>query len=243
MSGEFDPKRAGKRLVHEARTGALATLLPGGAPYASLVSVATLIDATPVTLLSRLARHTQNIAADPRVSLMLDERRPGDPLALGRLSLVGRIVPTDDPAARRRFLARHPEAAGYAGFADFAVWRIEVESAHLVAGFGRIVDLAPADLRTDMAGAAELAEAEAGALEHMNADHRDALALYATNLLGAPPGEWRIVSLDPEGCELRLGDSVRRLDFPAPVTDGQSLRKTLAALARAARAAAAGVEK
>lgn len=239
MTAEFDPKRATKRLIREARTGALATLLPGGAPYASLVSVATLMDGTPVTLLSQLARHTKNIAADPRASLLLDERRPGDPLAVGRVSLVGRIVPTDDEAAARRFLARHPEAAGYAGFKDFAFWRIEVESAHLVAGFGRIVDLTPADLHTDTGGAAALAEAEADAIEHMNEDHLDTLALYATKLLDAPPGEWRIVSLDPEGCELRLGDTVRRLDFPAPVTDGEALRKTLVALAQAARAAAA----
>jgi putative heme iron utilization protein len=238
VTAEFDPKRAGKRLIREAGTGALATLLPGGAPYASLVSVATLIDGTPVTLLSRLARHTMNIAADPRVSLLLDERRPGDPLAVGRVSLVGRIAPTDDEAVLRRFLARHPEAKGYAAFQDFAFWRIEVESAHLVAGFGRIVDLEPADLATDLDGAAALAEAEAGAIAHMNEDHRDALALYATRLLGAPPGEWRIVSLDPEGCELRLGDTVRRLDFPARVTDGEGLRKALVALAQAARAAA-----
>jgi heme iron utilization protein len=239
VTAEFDPKRATKRLIREARTGALATLLPGGAPYASLVSVATLMDGTPVTLLSQLARHTKNIAADPRASLLLDERRSGDPLAVGRVSLVGRIVPTDDEAAARRFLARHPEAAGYAGFKDFAFWRIEVESAHLVAGFGRIVDLTPADLHTVTGGAAALAEAEADAIEHMNEDHLDALAQYATKLLDAPPGEWRIVSLDPEGCELRLGDTVRRLDFPAPVTDGEALRKTLVALAQAARAAAA----
>jgi len=239
VTGEFDAKRVAKRLIREARTGALATLLPGGAPYASLVSVATLMDGTPVTLLSRLARHTMNIAADPRVSLMVDERRPGDPLAVSRVSLVGRIAPTDDEAARRRFLARHPEAAGYAGFQDFGFWRIEVERAHLVAGFGRIVDLKPADLLTDTGGAAALAEAEAGAIAHMNEDHLEALALYATKLLDAPPGEWRVVSLDPEGCELRLGDTVRRLDFPAPVTDGQGLRKTLVALAQAARAAAA----
>jgi hypothetical protein len=239
VTAEFDPSRAAKRLIREAGTGALATLLPGGAPYASLVSLATLMDGTPVTLLSRLARHTQNIAADPRVSLMVDERRPGDPLAVGRVSLVGRIQPADDEAARRRFLARHPEAKGYAGFQDFGFWRIEVESAHLVAGFGRIVDLIPADLRTDTSGAPALAEAEEGAIEHMNVDHLDALALYATKLLNAPPGKWRIVSLDPEGCELSLGETVRRLEFPAPVTDAQGLRKTLVALAQQARAAAA----
>jgi putative heme iron utilization protein len=235
LTAEFDAKRAGKRLLREARTGVLATLLPGGAPYASLASVATLIDGTPVTLLSRLARHTANISADPRVSLMVDERRPGDPLAVGRLSLTGRIITTEDEAARRRFLARHPEAAGYAGFADFGFWRIEIEGAHLVAGFGRIVDLKPEDLRTGVS--ADLAAAEESALAHMNADHADAVELYATKLLDGQPGKWRIVSLDPEGCELMLEDTVRRLDFPARVADAGALRKTFTTLAEAARGA------
>ena len=103
---DFDPVRSAKRLVREARTGALATLLPGGAPYASLVTVATLPEGAPVLLLSRLARHTANILADPRVSLLLDERRSGDPLQGARVSIAGRIATTEDPEARRRYLHR-----------------------------------------------------------------------------------------------------------------------------------------
>jgi heme iron utilization protein len=236
LSPDFDAARTAKRLLREAQSGALASLLRGGAPYASLVSLATLIDGTPVTLLSRLARHSANIAADPRVSLLIDERGSGDPLAGARVSLVGRIAATEDAVARRRFLAHHPEAAGYAGFKDFGLWRIEIESAHLVAGFGRIVALAPADLRTDVGDAAALAAAEEDALTHMNEDHREAIELYATKLLNAEPGRWHVVSLDPEGCDLMLGGSVRRLDFPARVTNADALRKTLAALAQSARA-------
>ena len=88
--------------------------------------------------------HTKNILADPRVSLMIDERKEGDPLQGARVMLMGTAAVTDDPQARRRYLARQPEAEMFAGFADFAFYRIALEGAHLVAGFGRIVDLAAA---------------------------------------------------------------------------------------------------
>ena len=232
---DFDPVRSAKRLVREARTGALATLMPGGAPYASLVTVATLPEGAPVLLLSRLARHTANILADPRVSLLLDEARSGDPLQGARVSIAGRIATTEDPAARRRYLARHPAAAGYAGFADFSFWRVEATGAHLVAGFGRIVDLTARDLTTDVGNAAALLAAEESAVAHMNEDHADAIELFATRLLGARPGPWRIIGVDPEGCDLMLEETVRRLDFAARVTTPDGLRQTLVALALTAR--------
>lgn len=233
---DFDPARSAKRLILEARTGALATLLPRGAPYASLVTVATLPDASPILLLSRLARHTSNILADPRVSLLIDERRAGDPLEGARVSVAGRITQTDDPSARRRFLARHPSAEAYVGFADFSLWRIEVESAHLVAGFGRISDVKADDLAISLDGAEALLASEEGAIAHMNQDHADAIELYATRLLGEAGGPWRIIGIDPEGCDLNLGERVCRLDFPQRVTASDALRKILVDLVRQARA-------
>jgi putative heme iron utilization protein len=235
QSVDFDPIRTAQRLLREARTGALATLLPGGAPYASLVTVATLPDAAPVLLVSRLARHTANILADPRVSLLLGESHSGDPLAGARLSLSGRIATTGDAAARRRFLARHPSAAGYADFQDFAFWRIEPTGAHLVAGFGRIVDLKGRDFMTEVGDAADLLAAEETAVSHMNEDHADAIELYATRLLGQPGGPWRVIGVDPAGCDLMLDASVCRLDFPARVTTPDGLRKTLVELTQKAR--------
>ena len=234
---DFDPVRAARRLLQEARVAALATLSRGGAPYVSLVTVATAPDAAPVMLLSRLARHTANILEDARVSLLVDERHYGDPLEGARLSLTGTIARSDDPALRRRFLARHPSASVYADFSDFAVWRIEISGAHLVAGFGRIVDLGPADLATAVADASPLLAAEEGALAHMNEDHAEAIGLYATRLLGASAGSWRLIGIDPAGCELMLGEAVRRLDFPQRVTTPDALRKMLADLARKARSA------
>ena len=111
-----------------------------------------------------------------------------------------------------------------------------MSGAHLVAGFGRIADLRKDDLLTDIGGAEALAAAEEGALAHMNEDHRDAVALYATKLLGDEVGNWRTVSLDPEGCDLMQGERARRLEFPQRVTDAGTLREVLVRLAREARA-------
>jgi putative heme iron utilization protein len=229
---------AAKRLLREGRSGALATLMPGsGDPYCSLVNVATAADGAPLLLLSRLAVHTKNILADPRVSLMLDERKAGDPLEGARVMLMGTAAATDDPQARARYLARQPEAETFAGFGDFGFYRIDLKSAHLVAGFGRIVDLAPRDVLAEVGDAVELTAAEPGILAHMNADHADTCRLYATKLLGAPDGEWRCVGSDPEGLELQQGRRALRLSFPQRVRTPGELRAVLKRMADAARAA------
>lgn len=233
----FDASNAAKKLLREGLSGALATLMPGsGDPYCSLVNVATAHDGAPLLLISKLAIHTKNILADPRASLMLDERKAGDPLEGARVMLMGRVSATDDAKARTRYLARHPEAEMFAGFSDFAIYRMAIERAHLVAGFGRIVDLAAKDVLTDVSGADALIEAEAGAVTHMNEDHKDALALYATKLLDAQDGDWRCTGCDPEGLDLRLDRVGLRLPFPQRVNASGPLRAVLVQLAQAARA-------
>jgi putative heme iron utilization protein len=235
---EFDAKTAAKKLMREGRSGALATMFPGsGDPYCSLVNVAAAADGAPLLLISRLAIHTKNITADARVSLMLDERKEGDPLQGARVMLMGTAGVTTDPAARRRYLARQPDAAMFADFADFSFYRLNLKGAHLVAGFGRIVDLKPADLLTDLAGAESLLEAEPGVIEHMNQDHADACRLYATKLLGAPEGDWRCVGCDPEGLDLQWNRIGLRLPFPQRINEPQALRRMLVDLAQKARAA------
>ena len=232
----FDARQATKKLLREGRSGALATLMAGsGDPYCSLVNVATAADGMPLLLLSRLALHTKNILADTRVSLMLDERRDSDPLEGARVMLMGRVAVTDDPEVRRRYLARHPDAAQFAGFGDFAFYRMTIQRAHLVAGFGRIVDLTAADVLTDIADAQALVEIEAEAVAHMNADHRVTLRLFATRLLGAPDGDWACVGCDPEGIDLQFGRTALRLHFPQRITVPAALRQTLKQLADAAR--------
>jgi heme iron utilization protein len=235
---DFEPKAAAKKLLREARSGALATLMTGSEdPYCSLVNVATAADGAPLLLISRLAAHTRNILADPRVSLMLDERRDGDPLQGARVMLMGRASATDDPEGRRRYLDRQREAEMFADFADFSFYRIALARAHLVAGFGRIVDLDASDILVDLTGAEALVAAEAEIVAHMNDDHGDAVRLYATKLLGAPDGPWRCVGCDPEGLELQLDRKALRLAFRHSVRGPDALRQVLMDLAAAARAA------
>ncbi len=235
-TADFDPKASAKKLIREARSGALATLMAGsGDPYCSLVNVATAADGTPLLLISRLAIHTKNILADPRASLMLDERKEGDPLQGARVMLMGVVTKTESAAARRRYLAYQPEAEMFADFADFAFYELKPKGAHLVAGFGRIVDLSASDVLTDLSGAQAMLDAEASAVEHMNADHADTCRLYATKLLGAPDGAWRCVGCDPEGLDLQCERTGLRLPFPQRVTQPGELRAVLKALAEPAR--------
>jgi heme iron utilization protein len=233
----FDARLAAKKLLREGRSGALATIMTGsGDPYCSLVNVATASDGAPLLLLSTLALHTKNILADPRASLMLDERKDGDPLEGARVMLMGTLVPTANANARAAYLRRHPEAEMFAGFADFSFYRMTISRAHLVAGFGRIVDLTAQDILTDTAGAAPLLEAEADAIAHMNTDHAEACRLYATKLLGGPDGDWTCVGVDPEGIELQCGRTALRLFFPQRVSGPGPLRAILKELAAKARA-------
>lgn len=239
-TADFDPGRLARSLLRRSRQGALATLVPNsGGPYCSLVNVASHPDGSPILLISRLALHTRNILGDGRVSLMLDERAAGDPLEGSRIMLAGRAEQAggDDLIAllRRRYLSAHSSAEAFVDFKDFAFFRIEPTGAHLVAGFGRIVDLKPQQFLTDIAGAEALLEAEPGAVEHMNADHRDAMNLYATKLLGAEAADWTCTGCDPDGMDMQAGTATLRLDFPERVTSGNELRKMLVRLAAEAR--------
>jgi heme iron utilization protein len=239
---DFDAARLARSLLRRSRQGALATLMAGsGDPYCSLVNVASHADGSPILLISRLALHTQNILADARVSLMLDERGPGDPLEGSRIMLAGRAEQAsgDDLAVlRRRYHNAHPSSEVFVKFKDFAFFRIRPLTAHLVAGFGRIVDLKPEQFLTDISDAALLLEAEQDAIDHMNADHRDAMNLYATRLLGAQPADWRCTGCDPDGMDMQAGMTTLRLDFPQRIVTPAALRQVLKQLAGQARAAA-----
>ncbi len=226
----YDARREARHLLRTVRSGALATLAPDGGPYASLVTVATLPDGSPVMPLSTLAIHTRHLMADPRCSLLLEGAGAGDPLTHPRLTLTARAVKAAEgerDAWRSRFLRRHPEAELYVDFGDFSFWRLDLGAARIIGGFGRIDGLGAAELVTDTAGAEALLAAEARSVDHMNADHRDAVKLYATALCGAPDGEWRVTGVDPGGIDLGWGDTTLRLDFPDRITDPAALRRQL----------------
>lgn len=239
---DFDAAHLARSLLRRSRQGALATLMTGnGDPYCSLVNVASHPDGSPILLISRLALHTRNILGDSRVSLMLDERAEGDPLEGSRIMLAGHaeeVSGDDQTILRRRYLSAHPSAEAFVDFKDFSFFRIRPSGAHLVAGFGRIVDLSAAEFLTDISDARALLEAEQGAIDHMNADHREATNLYATRLLGAGPADWRCTGCDPDGIDLQAGTKTLRLDFPRRIVTPAALRQMLKELADQARAAA-----
>jgi putative heme iron utilization protein len=238
---DFDAKQAAKSLLRATRAGALATIDRNtGHPFASLVNVATDVDGALLILVSRLSTHTANLENDGRASVLLAATGKGDPLAHPRLTLIGSFVRLgrdhpDEARGRRRFLARHPKSELYAGFVDFAFWRLQTVSAHLNGGFARAADLTAADVLTDLRGTESLIEAEASAIAHMNEDHPDAVRLYATRLLGGSDGNWRLTGLDPEGLDLALGDATLRLSFPGRIADPQALRRMVVDLAAKAR--------
>ena len=237
---DFDAPAEARRILRAARAATLATLTAQGHPFATLVTVATDIDGTPILLLSRLSAHTRHLLADPRASLLQSETGKGDPLAHPRLTLVGRAAECkaglERDRLRRRYLARNPKAALYADFGDFSFWRLTVEAAHLNGGFARAAELAAADVLTPIAAASDLTAAEEGAIAHMNTDHAEAVGLYATRLANRRPGPWTLTGVDPGGMDLALGSEIARVAFEHPVTTAAELRSTLAAMAKRARA-------
>jgi putative heme iron utilization protein len=234
-----DMARAVRDLVRGLDRAALGSGLPvedGIWPYVSLVLVAVDHDLSPILLLSDLAEHSKAIANDDRVSLLFDGTAGLDqPLTGPRVTVVGRAVRTGDERLRRRFLARHPDAATYAAFKDFQFYRLAVERAHLVAGFGKIRWLSAAELT--IPPPTGLADAEPGIVDHMNQDHGDALQLYAGKLLGLSGNDWRMTGIDAEGLDLRLNGRVARLPFDRPLRTVGEARKVLVDLAGKARAA------
>lgn len=226
---------------------ALATAMRGGTesaagwPYPSLVLVALDHDGSPLLLLSGLADHTRNIAEDARAGLLFDGTAGlASPLTGARVSVLGRLARSDEPHHRARFLARHPEAALYAGFGDFALYRLSVERAHLVAGFGLIHWIGSDELLIPKVAIA-LAEQEAGIVASMNRDHAAAIQGMASPGMaspGGPAGEggWTVTGVDPDGCDLRLGGAVARIDFDRPLDgsldDPGSLRAAFDGLVR-----------
>jgi heme iron utilization protein len=235
------PGDTARSLIRRADRATLATRMrdTDGEPYASLVLTAAAHDGSPVLLISGLAEHTKNIAADPRVSLLFDGTAGyDDPLTGPRVSVQGRAIATDSETLRDRFLARHPAAAMYAGFGDFAFYAIETERAHLVAGFGRIDWITADDLLFDSDPAAGLAAREPDIVEHMNTDHADAIALYARVLLGCAGDDWRMTGIDPEGIDMACKENSARLTFDGPVLNADDARLALATLAKRARQSA-----
>lgn len=231
----FDPIAESRQILRTIRNATLATLTNDGAPFASLTAVATAYDGAPILLLSRLAHHTRFLERDGRCSLLLARGGRGDPLAHPRLTLVGIATRSQDDTDRTRFLRRNPKATLYADFPDFSFWRLTISAVHLNGGFARAADFAPEALLIDTQDIEPLIAAEREIIEHLNAEHRDALSLYAAHFCAAQPGPWRASGVDPEGLDLVCGDLTARVVFSEPVKTPEQVRGALIELAGCAR--------
>jgi putative heme iron utilization protein len=227
------PGELARRLLRASDRAALATSLAGREPaeaetwpYASLVLLACDHDVAPLLLMSDLAEHARNIAADNRMALLVDGTAGRvDPLTGPRVTVLGRAEKTDDPRLKARFVARHPSAALYADFADFHLYRVATARAHFVAGFGRIHWIEAADLVFD-ATASALADAEETLIAALG-NNADRLAQLAT---GRRAEGWRITGIDPEGLDLRREGAVARVELPDPAGSAEAFAAAVEAL-------------
>jgi putative heme iron utilization protein len=230
-----------RTLVAGITTGTLCTLAlePEGYPYGSFVTVA-FDDGNPVFLISALAEHTKNLERDSRASLLVAERGAADPLANGRVTLLGPCTPVDGDggSARAAFLKVHPNAAYYADFRDFAFWRLRVNAIRYIGGYGRMSWIGQGDWNA--AAPDPLAPHAAGAIAHMNADHADAMVLCckafsrATEVTSAT-----MTGVDRYGFEMSAttgqGPRPVRVAFAKPVGTPEELRAALVAMVKDAR--------
>lgn len=222
-------------LIRGATVATLATSAEGQ-PFASLVTPAPAPDLSPLLWLSTLSAHTRQLMAEPRCALLFSGTAEGpNPQTAPRVTVTGLAEPVPEAevaALKARWLARHPYAALYADFGDFALWRVRIGGALQVGGFARAERIKASELAPDPAAVAAVLAAEAEIIAHVNADHADAVTAIAEGVLGAGPGDWRLVAVDVDGCDISEGNRTVRLAFLTQVSDSGGVR---AALIRAAR--------
>ena len=230
-----------RTLVAQISTGTLCTLAlePQGYPYGSFVTVA-FDNGNPIFLISGLAEHTKNLERDPRASLLVAERGSADPLANGRVTMIGPCtrVEWDGGGARAAFFAAHPNSAYYADFRDFAFWKLHVEYVRYIGGYGRMSWISQADWQA--AEPDPLGASAAGIIAHMNADHTDAMVLYcrafskATDVTSA-----RMTGVDRYGFDMSATTTEQprpvRLAFPKPVSTPEEARAALISMVKDAK--------
>ena len=223
-----------RTLVHLERTGTLGTLSRRhpGHPFVSVMPYAPDAGGRPLLLISGLAMHTQNLDADPRASLLIAQAGSEDPLALARVTLMGRATRlgvAERAAARDAYLARHPNAIHWVDFEDFAFWRLDIGDVYFVGGFGAMGWVEGGDYGTGRPD--PLSDAARGIIEHMNRDHADALVAYARVLGGIEADAAEMVAVDRLGFKLRVraDDGLHgcRIPFAREVTTVEQCRTVL----------------
>jgi putative heme iron utilization protein len=235
-----------RTLVSQASIATLSTLSRkhAGFPFGSLMPYALDAVGRPIFLISNMAMHTQNLKADPRASLFVAQSAAdGDPLGAARATLMGKAetVPESDVAsAREIYVTTHENSRYWVDFADFGFFRLEPVDIYYVGGFGVMGWVEARDY--EEASPDPLANAAAGIITHMNADHVDAMIVLARTHAGLEATEASMTSVDRLGFYLRLktaeGMKGTRINYPSEVRTPQEIRKVMVEMVRHANESA-----
>jgi heme oxygenase (biliverdin-IX-beta and delta-forming) len=235
-----------RTLVYLGRIGSLSTLSrkQPGFPFGSLMPYGLGDHGRPIFLISTMAMHTQNLQADPRASLLVtQEGTDGEPLGASRITLVGNVLPASDAEvaeARKLYLARHANSKYWVDFEDFSFYRMDVVDVYYVGGFGVMGWVSATDY--DRSQPDPLAESMAEIIQHMNADHKDALALLARKFTRTELEEVTMTAVDRLGFHVRLKtqDGMRgaRIAFVREVSNPAETRRVLVEMVQQARSQA-----
>ncbi len=232
-----------RTLVYVGRIGSLSTLSrkQPGFPFGSVMPYGLDSRGRPIFLISTMAMHTQNLQGDPRASLLVTQPdASGDPLGASRVTLVGNAVTVPEAEiaeARKLYLERYANSKYWVDFEDFSFYRMDVIDVYYVGGFGVMGWVQASDY--DRAQPDPLADSASGIVEHMNADHKEALVLLARRFTGIEAEQAVMTSVDRLGYHVRLktqdGMKGMRIGFLREVSTPADARKVLVEMVQQAR--------
>ena len=235
-----------RTLVYLGRIGSLSTLSrkQPGFPFGSVMPYGLDGHGRPIFLISTMAMHTQNLQADPRASLLVSQPdTDGEPLGASRVTLVGNVLPapsTESAEARKLYLERHVNSKYWVDFEDFSFYRLNVVDVYYVGGFGVMGWVSESEYNSSKPD--PLADSMAEIIQHMNADHKDALVLLAREFARIESTEATMTAVDRLGFHVRLKtpDGMRgaRIAFLREVSNPAETRKVLVEMAKQARSQA-----
>ena len=232
-----------RTLMYTARIGSLSTLSRKqlGFPFGSVMPYGLDEQGRPIFLISTMAMHTQNLQADPRASLLVTEHNAGsDPLGASRVTVVGNVLPvprSEVAEARKLYLARYANSRYWVDFEDFSFYRMDVVDIYYVGGFGVMGWVSASEYVRSQPD--PLADSMAEIIQHMNADHKDAIVLLARRFARIESQEATMTEVDRLGFQLRLKtqDGMRgvRIAFLREVGNPAETRKVLVEMVQQAR--------
>jgi heme iron utilization protein len=235
-----------RTLMHLGRNGSLSTLSrkQPGFPFGSVMPYGLDDHGRPIFLISTMAMHTQNLQADSRASLLVTQDDTGsDPLGASRVTLVGNVLPVPEAEvaeARKLYLARYANSKYWVDFEDFSFYRMDVVDVYYVGGFGVMGWVSAAEY--DRSQPDPLADSMSEIMQHMNADHKDALVLLAQKFARIESQEATMTAVDRLGFHVRMKtrDGIRgaRIAFMREVSKPAETRKVLVEMVQQARSQA-----